>query len=110
LTAVLVFRGVLELVIEPVVVRETEVEPLLVGLLEGLLLCRVDWLEVRVTIRLFVFIGDKLYVTVFVKKLEADTVLVLKVVRVAVITAVTLYDSIADTEDASVRAADGVEA
>lgn len=66
MSAVSVFRGVLEEVIELVVVRETEVEPLLVGLLEGLLLCRADWLDVRVTIRLFVFIGDKLYVIVFV--------------------------------------------
>lgn len=110
MSAVSVFRGVLEGLIEPVVVRDTEVEPLLVGLLEGLLLCSADRLDVRLTIRLFVFIGDKLYVTVFVKKLEADIVLVLKVVSVDVITAVTLYDSIGDTEGASVRAADGVEA
>jgi hypothetical protein len=58
---------VLDEVIEPVVVRETDLEPLLVGLPEGLLDCRGDKVTVRDPIRLFVFIGDKLYVILFVK-------------------------------------------
>ena len=58
---------VLDEVIEPVVVRDTDLEPLLVGLPEGLLDCRGDRLVVRDPIRLCVFIDDKLYVILFVK-------------------------------------------
>jgi len=71
-------------VIDPVLVRETEVEALRVGVLEGLLLWRGDWVELRETIKLFVFTGDMLYVSVSVKMVEPDTVSVFNTVIVAV--------------------------